>query len=251
MKKSDVAVVIPTIRNLDFLASWKNEFADSIGIIIEDHPKRQIISPRKYFKKVYHFTWQDIDREFKDNNWIFSRRNAGIRSYGFYKAYLFGYKVILTLDDDCYPAESDFLEKHLANLEFKAPQSWFPTYPHPTYMYTRGYPYSVRAKTEVVISHGLWSGALDLDAKTEVKLPKLLNEAPYPPLRQFIPRDYFFPMCSMNLAFKREITPLMYFPLMGYDPRGRYWGFDRYDDIWAGLFAKKVCDHLNLTIVNG
>jgi hypothetical protein len=43
----------------------------------------------------------------------------------------------------------------------------------------------------------------------------------------------------------------MYFPLMGLDPRGKAWGYDRFDDIWAGLFAKKICDHLGLAVVNG
>ena len=55
----------------------------------------------------------------------------------------------------------------------------------------------------------------------------------------------------MNLAFTREVTPLMYFPLMGKDPDGRPWGFDRYDDIWAGVFAKKILDHLGLAVANG
>ena len=58
-------------------------------------------------------------------------------------------------------------------------------------------------------------------------------------------------MCSMNLAFRREATPLMYFPLMGEDPSGTRWGYDRFDDIWAGIFAKKILDHLGLSVVNG
>ena len=46
-----VALVIPTIRNLDFLKSWKDEFGDCIGIIVEDHPQKEIKTPNKYFKK--------------------------------------------------------------------------------------------------------------------------------------------------------------------------------------------------------
>ena len=39
--------------------------------------------------------------------------------------------------------------------------------------------------------------------------------------------------------------------MMGVDPKGKSWGYDRYDDIWAGIFSKKIMDHLNLGVVNG
>ena len=78
-----------------------------------------------------------------------------------------------------------------------------------------------------------------------------VNIPAYPPMRQFIPAGSLFPMSSMNLAFAREVTPLMYFPLMGKDPYGNPWGFDRFDDIWAGIFAKKILDHLGLSVANG
>lgn len=91
---------------------------------------------------------------------------------------------------------------------------------------------------------------MDLDARTQLRNPDAMIDA-YPPMVSFIPKGYFFPMSSMNLAFRREVTPLMYFPLMGYDPKGIPWGYDRFDDIWAGIFAKKICDHLGLGVVNG
>lgn len=43
----------------------------------------------------------------------------------------------------------------------------------------------------------------------------------------------------------------MYFPLMGSDPDGNLWGYDRFDDIWAGIFAKKICDYLGFGVVSG
>lgn len=249
--KQKVFVVIPTIRSLRFLTAWQNQFQDCYGLIVEDHRQKEIVTPQKFFKKTYHYSWNDIDRELGKESWIVPRKNAGIRNYGFYKAYKLGADVIITLDDDCFPVEENFIQKHLNNLDFKAATDWFPTYPDPIYMYTRGFPYSIRNKLPVVLSHGLWSGALDLDGKTEIKLPRLLNEKPYPSIRQIIPENYFFPMCSMNLAFKKEVVALMYFPLMGYSPKGKKWKYDRYDDIWAGIFAKKICDHLHLAVVNG
>ena len=90
-------------------------------------------------------------------------------------------------------------------------------------MYTRGFPYEVRNKKRVVISHGLWSNKMDMDAQTQLTIGDV-NISAYPPLRQFVPQGQFFPMSSMNLAFTRDMVPLMYFPLMGKDPQGNAWG---------------------------
>lgn len=249
--KVSVFVIIPTIRNLNFLRSWSKELSYCNLIIVEDRNKKTINVSENHFPNLMHLCHDDIDRDFGKDSWIFSRKNAGIRSYGFWKAYKMGADVIITLDDDCYPAEKDFVKKHLRNLELSAPNNWFATYPNPKWMYTRGFPYKNRNKKEVVISHGLWSGALDLDAHIEAKLKKLPKERPYPPVTQFVPSGYFYPMCSMNLAFKRKMTSIMFFPMMGQDPNDRSWGYDRYDDIWAGIFSKKIIDHLNLSVVSG
>ncbi len=251
MNKKKITVVIPTIRNLDFLESWGDEFRDCIGIIVEDHAQKEIQTPTKYFKKVYHYNWTDVDKELGNDSWIIPRINAGIRSYGFLKSYQLGADITLTLDDDCYPIKGqEFLKQHLENLSLSAPEDWFPTYPHRKYCYTRGFPYGVRNKREVVISHGLWKGVLDLDAPTQLLNLDLKVPVSFDFL-EFVPIGYFFPMCSMNLAFKTKITPIMYFPLMGESPLGKPWGYDRFDDIWAGIFAKKIVDHLGLAVVNG
>ena len=250
MEKS-IAVVIPTIRDLEFLKAWGNEFRDCIGIIVEDHKNKEIKTPEKFFKEVLHYSWRDIDKELGKNSWIISRQNAGIRSYGFLKAYELGCDITITLDDDCYPVKNEhFIKKHVENLSLSAPDDWHPTYPNRKYYYTRGIPYSIRDKQEVVISHGLWTNVLDFDAPTQLVNYNLTIPDSFDFI-EFIPKNYFFPMCSMNLAFKTKITPIMYFPLMGYDKNGKYWGYDRFDDIWAGIFAKKIIDHLGFSVVNG
>jgi hypothetical protein len=53
-------------------------------------------------------------------------------------------------------------------------------------------------------------------------------------------------MSGMNLAFSPDLTPALYFLLMGAG-----WPYDRFDDIWAGVLAKKVCDHLGFAVVSG
>lgn len=249
-KQPDIYVVIPTIRTLSFLRDWGDQFANCFLVVVEDHAKKEIEAPHVPSRGVVHVAWGDIDAEFGKNAWIFPRKNAGIRSYGFWKAYTLGADIVITLDDDCYPAEPAFVQKHLMNLESRAPVGWMTTFPHPEYLYTRGFPYGVRGKRPVLVSHGLWSNKMDMDAQTQKAIGNV-NVPPYPPMRQFVPSGEYFPMSSMNLAFLRAATPLMYFPLMGSDPSGRDWGFDRFDDIWAGIFVKKILDHLGLAVTNG
>ena len=55
-----------------------------------------------------------------------------------------------------------------------------------------------------------------------------------------------FPMSGMNLAFRRDVACLMYFAPMGLDQP-----FARFDDIWCGLLAQRICRHLDYSIVAG
>lgn len=252
MQKS-IFLVVPTIRDLVFFTEWGDAFQECHVLIVEDRDKKTVTLPHTKFKSITHLCWGDIVADFGKDEWIFSRHNAGIRSYGFLKAYQAGADVIITLDDDCFPVGDPamFVSSHVSNLMLKAPEKWCATYPDPKWMFTRGFPYEVREKYPVMVSHGIWSGALDLDGKTESQLPGLLSENSYPPLRQFIPYGYYYPMCSMNLAFTREATPLMFFPMMGENHKGKLWGIDRYDDIWAGVISKKIMDHLGWSVVSG
>lgn len=250
MSKVKVFLVIPTIRNLDFLQEWKEQFSDVEIVVCEDHPKKEIQMP-KVGKKVYHYSWKEIDQDLGKNGWIIPRRVSGIRNYGFIKAYQMGADVIITIDDDCYPVKNHkLIKQHILNLSLNAPEKWTNTYPDIRHMYTRGMPYLNRKEQQVVISHGLWTNVLDFDAPTHLqKLDFKAELAEH--FLQIIPNGAYYPMCSMNLAFRREVTSLMYFPLMGEDKKENKWGYDRFDDIWAGIFSKKILDHLGLGVVNG
>ena len=64
---------------------------------------------------------------------------------------------------------------------------------------------------------------------------------------QTIPAGIFFPLCSMNVAFDRElIGPAMMQGLMG---DGQPWA--RYDDMFSGWAAKSIADHLGVGIKSG
>lgn len=250
MKKEKIFIVIPTIRDLSFLNKWGGQFADTCIIVCEDRPQKSINIP-KVGKKTYHYSWQEIDNDLGKDSWIIPRKVSAIRNYGFLKAHQMGADIIITIDDDCYPVKNhDLIKLHSQNLSLKTPFKWTNTYPDARHMYTRGMPYLNRQQAPVMLSHGLWTNVLDHDGPTH--LQNLNFKAEFSEhFLQIIPQGAYYPMCSMNLAFRREITPLMYFPLMGEDKDGNKWGYDRFDDIWAGIFSKKIMDHLGYSVVNG
>lgn len=250
MKKEKIFIVIPTIRNLKFLDDWREQFKDTTIIVCEDRPKKSIKIPN-VGKEIYHYSWQEIDEDLGKDSWIIPRKVSAIRNYGFLKTHQLGADIIITIDDDCYPVKNhDLVKLHSQNLALKTPLKWTNTYPDARHMYTRGMPYLNREEARVMVSHGLWTNVLDHDGPTH--LQNLNFRAKFAEhFLQIIPQGSYYPMCSMNLAFRREIIPLMYFPLMGEDNQGNKWGYDRFDDIWAGIFSKKIMDHLGYGVING
>lgn len=248
--KEKVFIVIPTIRDLKFLNDWKEQFAETYIIVCEDRPEKTLKLP-KIGKKIYHYSWKEIDQELGKDGWIIPRKVSGIRNFGFIKAYELKADIVITIDDDCYPVKNHpLVELHQRNLSLSVPKNWTNTYPDARYMYTRGMPYLNRKEAQVMVSHGLWTNALDFDAPTHLQHLDFKAELAEHFL-QIIPQNSYYPMCSMNLAFKREVIPLMYFPLMGENKEGKKWGYDRFDDIWAGIFSKKIMDHLGYSVLNG
>ena len=57
------------------------------------------------------------------------------------------------------------------------------------------------------------------------------------------------PINTQNTAFHRDILPAFYFVPVG-DPVSGI-AVERYGDIWAGFFAKKLIDHLDDRITFG
>lgn len=248
----NVAIVIPTIRETSiktFLSVWENEFKKHHVIIVEDNPTKTFNLP----PWVDHYSWEEIDRELGSDAWIISRRSAAIRSFGFLKAWQKKTKYVFTTDDDCLPEErfrnGGFLTEIVQRLETKwEADQWWDTL-HGS-IYQRGYPYSIRKqKQQTVMHHGMWSNIPDIDGKTQKKYPSFRTR-PFTKVEK-IPFGRFFPMSAANLAFRRELVPALYFLLMGQDNKGNKWPYERFDDVWAGLFCKRICDHLGWSISSG
>jgi reversibly glycosylated polypeptide / UDP-arabinopyranose mutase len=264
LKTPSLAIVIASNRP-DSLRRWFDAWSPLIGstdvYVIEDAPQ---CSPGISRSHHHFYSWAEIDDDLGTSSWIIPRRTSAIKSYGFLKAFQDGHDYIWTLDDDCFP-ETDgnrapyvHTLKHILGMK-QADDSWYNTI-ESTGLYPRGYPYGIRQeKKQVMIHHGLWSGVPDLDGITALEHHALRLE----PVNgwDLVPAGQMFPMCGMNLAFRAEMAPVMYFGLQGHqwkpdgtDPvLGDVYPlpFDRFDDIWAGLFAKKVCDHLGYAVTSG
>lgn len=245
-----VVVVVPTIREAlirEFLAAWRWPCQ---VIVVEDNPE-----PTFDLAGADHYAWPDIEHDLGTDSWIIPRRTDCIRSYGIWKAWQTGKPYILTLDDDCLPTENEgsqtalrFLRQHLNNLQPHTVDRWYNTIGG---AYPRGYPYERWTHdVPVGISHGLWAGVPDFDSLAQLQHRRAGSpEIEY--IEGIVPHGQYYPMCGMNLAWRREYTPLLYFLLMGQDAQGRSYPFDRFGDIWAGIISKKVLDHLGVGVWSG
>lgn len=266
--KPKISIIVPTIRKKSinrFLKEWKQEFFgnrkfDVNLLVIEDNPKKTFNLEQKNF---IHYSWQDIEKDLGKNSWIIPRRTDCIRSYGYWKAWQQKPDMIVTLDDDCYPLKKYYfgkqkqrglLEAHWGKLNKGITieeNCWVSTIEK---LRPRGIPYQKTIKKEkynnIILNHGLWYNVPDFDGKTQLNLKKVSGLSGFA-INQVIPKNKYYPMCGMNLAWKPEATPALYFLLMGQNKNGKYWGFDRFGDIWSGIIFKKIATHLEYNIASG
>ncbi|WP_306053560.1 alpha-1 4-glucan-protein synthase [Natronococcus wangiae] len=179
------------------------------------------------------------------------------------------------IDDDTLPHEGeDFFGTHVANLAFEgeieevaSDERWVNVlYQNADEhgLYPRGYPYSAMDETvetgtaeieagEVVASQGLWTNVPDLDAVRILMDGDLEGQAQTRTSREDFADDFvaargnYLTVCSMNLAFRREVIPAFYQLPMD----DNEWDVGRFDDIWSGVFLKRACDVLGKRIYNG
>jgi len=179
------------------------------------------------------------------------------------------------IDDDTLPHDDeDYFGRHMENLAFEgeiervsSDESWVNVlYQNADEhgLYPRGYPYSAMDETvetdtveiesgEVVASQGLWTNVPDLDAVRILMDGDLEGQAQTRTTADDFGDDFvsgrgnYLTVCSMNLAFRREVIPVFYQLPMD----DNEWDVGRFDDIWSGLFLKRACDLLGKRIYNG
>ncbi|MFC7186864.1 alpha-1 4-glucan-protein synthase [Halorubrum yunnanense] len=181
----------------------------------------------------------------------------------------------LFIDDDTLPHDGeDYFGRHMENLAFEgaiesvsSDEQWVNVlYRNADEhgLYPRGYPYSAMDETvetgtaeieagEVVASQGLWTNVPDLDAVRILMDGDLEGQAQTRTTADDFGDDFvagrgnYLTVCSMNLAFRREVIPAFYQLPMD----DNEWDVGRFDDIWSGLFLKRACDVLDKRIYNG
>lgn len=152
---------------------------------------------------------------------------------------------VLTLDDDVAPRGEDPIADHLAALDRRYPISWMSSSPE---AYTRGFPYGARDEAPAMVSHGVWYGNADWDARTQLAN----NNAPLDSFyRGPIPKGALFPLCGMNVMVRRQALPYLYFAPMGPAAQTDQRPWDRFGDIWMGMHLKQACDARDWAMVTG
>lgn len=229
----NIAVVVPTIRIKEsipaFLEAWQPLFTKhNVELILIDDTGDE--------PKIKHG-----DQTITLPSDLISNKCAGVRQLGFlYIAqYLPEIEYIFTTDDDCFPI-GDPIQDHIDQLNRKVPISWIST---ATDAYMRGFPYQVREEAPVMLSHGVWETVPDYDAPTQLLMLKDFKPTYY---KGVIPKGIFAPICGMNIMFKREALPYIYFA-----PVGQFKGAERFDDIYFGIMAVKKFAELDWAIVSG
>ncbi|MBA0753097.1 hypothetical protein Gogos_021998 [Gossypium gossypioides] len=221
--KDELDIVIPTIRNLDFLEMWRPFFEQYHFIIVQDgDPSKKIRVPDGFDYQLYNRN--DVNRILGPKASCISFKDSACRCFGYLVA------------KDPSGKEINALEQHFKNLLTPSTTHFFNTLYDPYREgsdFVRGYPFSLREGAPTAVSHGLWLNIPDYDAPTQLVKP-LERNTRYVDAVMTVPKGTLFPMCGMNLAFDRElIGPAMYFGLMGDgQPIGRY------DDMWAGWCMK-------------
>jgi hypothetical protein len=227
-----IAVVVPSIRINEsmpaFMKAWQPLFdKHNVDFILVDDSgdKPQVIHNREK-KELQHD--------------LISNKCAGVRQLGFlYIAkHLPNVEYIITLDDDETPI-GDPIQDHIDQLNRKVPISWIST---GVDEYFRGFPYGVREEAPVMMSHGIWHGSYDWDAPSQL----LKGDTKVDFYKGVIPKGIYAPICGMNLAFRREALPYIYF-----SPVGGFKGAERFDDIFFGILVIKKFAELNWGITTG
>lgn len=231
-----IACVVPTIRPEcwdSFVIAWQQEFlrhkVELIKVQDGDSPYVEHNDKKHYVKDIM---GSESDLIYNKSDCV---RNLG---FAYVAKHLKEADLILTFDDDVLPLD-ETIAMHSYMLNRKVPTSWISTMIND---YPRGFPYALRGESEVVLSHGVWEGVKDWDAPTQ--LTRGNPEAVF--YQGPIPKGVHFPMCGMNVMFKRKLLPYMYYAPMGYRV-----GMDRFADIWLGVVVKRVIDENNWAAVTG
>ncbi len=231
-----------------------------IPIIVSDDSDGRLSPPPR--GNVYYFDYSAQQAYAGRHYAAMPHKSAASRNIGHYIAWREGFDVIIALDYDCR-TRPGWIETHLSALtevdnaaarRASNANGWInpirQCFPNGDTVYARGYPYEWRTPElaaevdttvsgRVALNLGVWDGILDLNG-----VDKLYGGEPMDPgigqHNQANPAALGnLPICGMNTAFLRELTPAYYFLP---DVWINGWQLSRHDDIWGGYITKRLMD---------
>ena len=283
----DTCVIVPTIRNYEVLRAYFENARDHgfdldrlfVVLVTEDFCDTAGMQAMLDEEGVSGAVFDQRDREqwFEDRNLseyshLIPEASHAQTSFGL--LYLWAndeFEYGFFIDDDTRPhPDVDFFGTHFRNLAYEGTlpavetdERWVNVlHRSDADLYPRGYPYAAMGETvtetdafvdDVVASQGLWTNVPDLDAVRILMDGDLDGQAQTRTESTDFAADFvaaegnYLTVCSMNLAFEREVVPAFYQLPMD----DNEWDVGRFDDIWSGVFLKRACDELDRQIYNG
>lgn len=281
-----ILIVIASINPLNNFKKLQNfgENGDSeIKVVVIDEGNKQVRKqnekilsefPKAFFGPKERETWfkQRFASQASEFLTVIPERCHAETSFGFLVSCEEKPDLIIELDDDVFPfGGASFFQSHKDNIssssavQVKSTSKWYNTienldHKNSLSLFPRGHPYALDAREgrygfeakemDCVLNMGLWSGCLDLDALTILYHSGLNGKgkhctATLKEKKIIVGSGTYFAICSMNAAFVPRIIPAFYQLYM------KNLGIDRFDDIWSGLFLKKIADVLGDAISLG
>ncbi|WP_435363799.1 alpha-1 4-glucan-protein synthase [Haloarchaeobius sp. DYHT-AS-18] len=282
----DCCVIVPTIREYECMRAYIENAHDHgfdtdrlhVVLVTEDFCDTDEMQAMLDDLDVSGRVFDESDREewyaeqgISEYSHLVPAASHAQTSFGLLYLWANDFEFGVFIDDDTLPHDDqDFFGQHLANLQYEgevesvsSDEQWVNVlYQSDHDLYPRGYPYAamhedIETGTEevsnVVASQGLWTNVPDLDAVRILMDGDLQGQAQTRTVTEDFDRNFvaarrnYLTVCSMNLAFRREVVPAFYQTPMDDNP----WEVGRFDDIWSGVFLKRACDVLGGRILNG
>ena len=180
----------------------------------------------------------------------------GRRVFGYLRALEEGCGVLISIDDDNFPTQDDFIVHHgKTGQEWKGhlirePKEFhniceYLTLEPQRLIFPRGFPFQLRghvnqpeyiaapANTTIGVTEGLWLDEPDVDATTWLN-GKIKGIRYNGPELFVLEQRTWSPVNTQNTSVVRELIPAFVFVTMAWPvPGGK---LDRYGDIWGGYF---------------
>jgi len=279
-----VSLVIASINSLENAKAFEQSLANhEYKVIVVDEGETIVRKKNeKMLQNIQHEYYGPKERKewfkkrfgtaYKNLLSVIPERCHAETSFGFLAAYEENPNVIVEIDDDVFPAERhSLIDAHIQNLSgdngvtVNCKGKWYNTIEnlrlnHNTTAFPRGHPYSAGARSQdftwekkggkCVLNMGLWTGCPDFDALTILYNGGTNGRCSIEAVgsnreKIVVGKSTYFAVCSMNTAFLPEIVPAFY------QLYSNFMGIDRFDDIWSGIFLKKITDHLERKVCLG